>query len=155
MVAAITLWWFQFRYISQFDDHWVSFNGTALSEAKLIPEAGNALVVHFIDPSCPCSRFAHKHVSELETTFSTSVDFKRVEDISMEHPNIRVPASPAVAIWDKHGSLAYVGPYSSGNICGQGNDFTTMTLSALQEGKNPAWVNNEAIGCFCQWPTTS
>ncbi|MGH1486498.1 MAG: DUF6436 domain-containing protein [Cellvibrionaceae bacterium] len=154
-LSAITLWWFQYRHISQFNDYWASFNGSDLRQIQLKPETGNALVVHFIDANCPCSRFAKPHINTLESNFSGTIDFKRFEDISMKYSKVSVPASPAVAIWDKQGDLAYVGPYSGGNICGQGDDFTAMTLRALEQGSNPEWINNEAVGCFCQWPTTS
>ena len=64
---------------------------------------------------------------------------------------ISIPASPAVAIWDHHGVLAYFGPYSSGMTCGQGFDFIKIVLEKLSQNENPQWVNNQGFGCFCQW----
>ena len=34
-----------------------------------------------------------------------------------------LPASPALAIWDRDGNLAYAGPYSEGLVCNSSNSF--------------------------------
>jgi hypothetical protein len=62
-----------------------------------------------------------------------------------------LPASPAVAIWDKTGQLAYVGPYSEGMICTAGNSFIEPILEALTSGRKVQATNTLSVGCYCDW----
>lgn len=163
LLAAVSLWWFQLRHIGGFDEYWASFNGQTLSELPFKPDYGDALVVHFVDPSCPCSRFTTAHIESLQADLKTDIDFVYIAPetststrpkLQLELQDIGLPASPAVAIWDKSGELAYFGPYSSGAFCGEGTDFVRTTLHSLTQNHNPQWINQEAVGCFCRWPTT-
>ena len=61
------------------------------------------------------------------------------------------PASPAVAIWDHEGRLAYFGPYSEGAVCTSSNSFIEPILEALADGRPVSAGNTLAVGCFCQW----
>ena len=74
-----------------------------------------------------------------------------VEPQLVNQLGIAVPASPAVAIWDEHGKLAYFGPYSSGLVCGQGDDFVSRVMVRLTQKQNPEWINMLGVGCFCPW----
>lgn len=66
-----------------------------------------------------------------------------------------LPASPAVAIWDRTGYLAYFGPYSEGAVCNSSNSFIEPVLDALLENRTVAAANTLAVGCFCDWqPST-
>ncbi len=62
-----------------------------------------------------------------------------------------LPASPAVAIWDRSGHLAYFGPYSEGAVCNSSNSFIEPVLDALLENRPVAAANTLAVGCFCDW----
>ncbi|KAE8236751.1 hypothetical protein A4X03_0g9338, partial [Tilletia caries] len=62
-----------------------------------------------------------------------------------------LPASPAVAIWDGQGQLAYFGPYSEGLTCSSSNSFIEPILEALAEGRKVDASNTLAVGCFCDW----
>lgn len=155
--CAVAFWWFQFRHISAFDEYWATFSGSLLADTKVYPATGAALVVHFIDPSCPCSRFSTSHIEKLEYNYSKNIEFIDLNSTPINDERVRrlkslqIPASPAVAVWDKHGELAYFGPYSGGNFCGEGTDFVSITLDSLNEGNNPSWINQDAVGCFCPW----
>jgi hypothetical protein len=122
------------------------------------PLRGNkALVVHFVDPDCPCSRFSTPHIQELELAFSKNIEF--VDFLSSVETDERmqqfkaavIPAGPAVAVFSQSGDLAYFGPYSSGAVCGEGDDLVAATLTSLDNNINPQWINQENVGCFCQW----
>ncbi|MFA7552774.1 MAG: DUF6436 domain-containing protein [Spongiibacteraceae bacterium] len=150
--CAAAFWWFEFRYIDQFDNNLTSFNGQPLKALKLEPSANQlALVVHFVDPDCPCSRFSAPHIADLERTFNGLVEFRQWSKTDERPYSLSIPASPAVAIWTNTGALAYFGPYSSGAICGKGDDLVTSTLNKLHQGYNPEWINNDTVGCFCPW----
>ena len=156
-LMAVCFWWYQFRYISSMNDYWASFSGGAISNIKLAPKQGNALILHIIDPNCPCTRFSLSHIKNLEAQFEKNAEFININSISADTlrekllNQLPIPASPAVAVWDKSGDLAYFGPYSSGRLCGEGFDFVAKTLSELKKNFNPQWINSEAIGCFCEW----
>lgn len=158
VAIAGAFWWFQFRNISAYSEYWASFDGQHLLDQIVAVPEGKPLVLHFVDPQCPCSRFSVPHIAELETRYQNQVKFVDVH--TAKHykaaatdalPLRSVPAGPAVAIWDRNGRLAYFGPYSGGAVCGQGTDFVAATLAALAIGKNPQWINHEAVGCFCPW----
>lgn len=156
--VACAFWWFQFRNMSVYSDHWVSFQGRHLLETTVPQSNGMPLVLHFVDPDCPCSRFSTPHIQALESQYAGRarfIDFmsagKGNELSGIVLPANAVPAAPAVAIWDGKGQLAYFGPYSGGAVCGEGTDFVAATLDQLQSGAVPHWINHEVVGCFCRW----
>ena len=63
----------------------------------------------------------------------------------------QLPASPAVAIWDRAGQLAYFGPYSEGAVCNSSNSFIEPVLDALINNRPVNAANTLAVGCFCDW----
>ena len=62
-----------------------------------------------------------------------------------------LPASPAVAVWDSLGRLAYFGPYSEGAVCTSANSFVEPVLDALLAGRPVLAPQTLASGCFCAW----
>ncbi|MNN02693.1 hypothetical protein D3C81_1153610 [compost metagenome] len=63
----------------------------------------------------------------------------------------RLPASPAVGIWDAQGRLAYFGPYSEGATCTSSNSFIEPILEALVAGRKVEATHTLAVGCYCPW----
>lgn len=151
LITLLTLWWFKYQYVGDFQERWVDFDMTLLLKHPEKPQQGYAKIVHYLDPSCPCTRFAYAHIKDIEQQLELDAEFQTVTPESA--PRVRkVPASPAVAIWDRDGALAYFGPYSSGFLCGQGEDLVMTVAESLQRGDNPEWINQQAVGCFCEWP---
>ena len=152
IAIAVAFWWFQLRYINDFGSYFAEFNGESIEASFPFPVSGDAVVVHILDDGCPCTRFAHDHIRELEHRFSSHVVFMNWRELPESfRSSVNLPASPAVAIWDGTGALAYFGPYSSGSFCGQGDDFVFATLDNLTNDVNPKWINQDAVGCFCPW----
>ena len=149
MVTA-TLWWYSYRHTEELKELWIDFDPTQLQQAKLTPVNRIALVVHFVDRDCPCSRFAMNHIETLEATYASVAEFRFIGEAGTE--GLTVPAGPSVAIWDQQGTLAYYGPYSSGFLCGQGDDLMSAVMEQLKQGTNPEWINQQGVGCFCEWP---
>ncbi len=141
-------WMLQFRY----EAVWVSFDGTNLPRL----ESQKAMrVIHFVDESCPCSKFSRPHIVDIESKWSgQGVAFETLDMAgrSESRPQLRqaIPATPAVAVWNHAGELTYFGPYTSGAICGEGDDLLDQALSTPIEGQR---INQESVGCFCQRPT--
>lgn len=158
-LCVFIFWWYQYRYISPFNEYWASFTGDVLLSSQVKPHQARALVVHFVDPDCPCSRFSVPHIQQLEVESSGGVEFvdflssAETDERMQQFKSSAIPAGPAVAVFNQGGDLAYFGPYSSGAICGEGDDLVTATLSSLDQDINPRWINQEAVGCFCRWPT--
>lgn len=159
ITTICAFWWFQFRHLGAIEKYSVEFNSQQLREISIIPNSNTnrALVIHIIDNTCPCSRFSTPHIVDLERKFESRVEFKTWDQEIFLNPRFEIlasmtpVASPAVVIWDKHGELAYYGPYSSGSFCGQGEDLVQLILDQLQLNVNPKWINHNAIGCFCRW----
>ncbi|SHL37312.1 DUF6436 domain-containing protein [Phytopseudomonas punonensis] len=166
MIAAF--WWFEARYLRPFDDRTTLFSGSELRLPAELAGPGEIRLVHFWDPACPCNVGNQQHLGELLTRYAErGVQFYSVQKpgsvgklpqaLSALQPlagldgSENLPASPAVAIWDKHGELAYFGAYSSGFTCTSGNSFVEPLLDALLDGRKVRADNNLANGCFCDW----
>lgn len=140
------------------------------------PVAASATVLHFWDPDCACSRFNEAHVEQITASYAAmGVRFLVVDrraspaqgpdlyDAFGQHveryaaplqplEQLAIPASPAAAVFDREGRLAYFGPYSEGAACLTGNgDFVEQVLDKLLAGERPQQINTAAFGCFCDW----
>lgn len=112
-------------------------------------------MVHFVDNNCPCTKFSLPLIQDLESRWrQKNVSFRALHPGSIDQLSVdlqgTIPASPAVALWDSKGKLTYFGPYSSGAICGEGEDLLGKVLAQKGEGQ---WTSQEAVGCFCPWPS--
>lgn len=166
MVAAF--WWFEARYLRPFSDRMTLFDGTELRLPAELAGPGEIRLVHFRDPTCPCNVGNQQHLAELMERYTArGVTFHVVQKPGRDErlPDTlnalqpitgltgsdNLPASPAVAIWNRRGELAYFGPYSSGFTCTSGNSFIEPVLDALLDGRKVVANNNLASGCFCDW----
>lgn len=150
--VAYGFWLYEWQWQSRFESRHASFTLDQPSPPPTVFTPGRPLVVHFVDAQCPCTRFATPHVEALNARLGPSVRKISINATDLLADNFSwIPASPAVAIWDGQGELAYVGPHSEGAFCGQGEDLVARVMRQLNEGRNPRWLNNEAIGCFCPW----
>lgn len=172
LLCAALLWWaydnFQARYLRPFDNQTTLFDGSQLRLPAGLAGPGPIRVVHFWDPACPCNVGNQQHLGELIEQFAPQgVSFHVVRkpgsqgqlpsNLASLQPlaelpgSERLPASPAVAIWDQKGQLAYFGPYSEGATCTASNSFIEPILKALQAGRQVAASNTLAVGCYCPW----
>lgn len=157
-LSAFGFWWFQYRNLATFSDLAVNFDGQQLLDIKLASLEKSALVIHFVDQACPCSRFSIPHIETLMSEFNVNIEHYVWPDLP-EHlmrvaESMNVPATPAVAIWAANGELAYFGPYSSGAVCGTGRDFVSTALQKVLKNENPQWINHDVFGCYCTFPAT-
>lgn len=164
---ASALWWYQGRYIRTFSDSATLFSGAALQLPARIGGFGKVRLVHFWEPSCPCNAGNQQHLAEMMQEYGAAVDFYHVQKAGTSgrlprplqamqplgdlHGADGLPASPAVAIFDRSGTLAYFGPYSEGAVCTSSNSFIEPVLDALLQGRPVAAASTLAAGCFCDW----
>lgn len=161
-------YWFQQHYLRPFSDQPTLFSGANLKLPAALAGPGSIRLVHFWDPACPCNVGNQQHLGELLARYSgRGVKFFAVrkpgghgrlpESLSGLRPlpsldgMQSLPASPAVAIWDRDGRLAYFGPYSEGAVCSSANSFIEPVLDALLAGRKVEATHNLAQGCFCRW----
>jgi hypothetical protein len=173
VVCAGVLWaaydWFQGRYLRAFSEHTAMFSGDPLRLPESLAGPGAIRLVHFWDPACPCNVGNQQHLTELVEHYAPhGVEFYAVQKpgshgqlpstlsslktIAILPGSEQVPASPAVAIWDRSGKLAYFGPYSEGLTCNSSNSFIEPILQALDEGRAVSATHTLAVGCYCPWP---
>jgi len=163
-------WWYQGRYLRTFDEQAVVFSGAQLQLPPALAGAGPVRLVHFWDPACPCNVGNQQHLAELLERFGDApVSFHVVRKAGSrgslpaplaalqpldELPGAaQIPSSPAVAIWDREGRLAYFGPYSEGAVCTSDNSFVEPIIEALLDGRRVEATHGLAVGCFCDWAT--
>jgi hypothetical protein len=136
-------------------------------------------VVHFWNPDCGCNKFNNPHVREIVEQYSkqgirfltvvktqpgqnqqasltqaeTLFNIPAVLEGSLQMDSSSAPsATPAAAVINKQGQLAYFGPYSDGAFCGAtGGSFVEKTLDRVLEGTITESSKTLAFGCFCQW----
>lgn len=173
VLCAAFLWigydWFQSRYLRPFSDQTAIFAGDMLSLPDELAGPGRIRLVHFWDPACPCNVGNQQHLAELVERFGAGggVDFYAVQKpgshgqlpttlnaikLLAQLPGAeQISASPAVAIWDRDGKLAYFGPYSEGLTCNSSNSFIEPILQALTSGRPVDATHTMAVGCYCRW----
>ena len=172
LLCAAGLWLaydnFQSRYLRPFDNQTALFAGDQLRLPAHLAGAGPIRLVHFWDPACPCNVGNQQHLAELIEHYAPQgVSFHVVqkpgshgqlpaplaalEPIANLPGAEHLPASPAVAIWDQDGHLAYFGPYSEGATCNASNSFIEPILQALTQGRKVQVTQTMAVGCYCPW----
>lgn len=142
-------------------------------------ENSQALVVHFWNPDCGCNKFNNPHVRDIVEQYSkqgirfltvvrtqpdqdqqalltqaeTLFNIPAILESSLQMDSSSAPsATPAAAVINNQGQLAYFGPYSDGAFCGaNGGSFVEKTLNRVLEGKITESSKTLAFGCFCQW----
>lgn len=164
----IAYWWYEARYLRSFSEQAELFYGERLRLPAELAGPGPIRLVHFWDPSCPCNVGNQQHLAELIKRFSLEgVSFyalqkagsrgelpetlNALEPLPALSGSDQIPASPAVAIWDQAGQLAYVGPYSAGVTCTASGSFIEPILDALRSGRQVNAGEILAVGCFCDW----
>ncbi|ROM74046.1 thiol-disulfide isomerase [Pseudomonas brassicacearum] len=172
LACAAVLWfaydWFQGRFLRTFSQHTAVFSGDPLSLPADLAGPGAIRLVHFWDPACPCNVGNQQHLAELVDKYGPQgVEFYAVQKTgsqgrlptTLSHLKAlsalpgsgQIPASPAVAIWDRSGKLAYFGPYSEGLTCNSSNSFIEPILEALSVGRAVDATHTLAVGCYCPW----
>lgn len=168
LAMLCAFWWFEGRYLRSFSNQVAVFEGDRLQLPVDMAGPGAIRVVHFWDSACPCNVGNQQHLADLISLYAPQgVTFHYVRKMGShgELPSTlsslqplqvlagseHVPSSPAVAIWDRDGRLAYFGPYSEGVTCSSSNSFIEPILEALLAGRRVNTGNNMAVGCFCNW----
>lgn len=136
---------------------------------------GQVTVLNFWNPTCPCSRFAQRHVATLVQEYSRrGVRFltiatcepgeaettrKRWERTAISTPLVideggaiarqwGAWAAPAAVVIDGHGKLAYVGAYNVSRYCDtRDTAYAQQAIEALLSQKAPPRASLPFYGC--------
>lgn len=116
--------------------------------------ASSAVLLHVLDPDCPCSNKAKEHIKQLQAELQD----KKLQQIvisvhELEQSGISVPATPLV-IYLENQQLVYSGPYASGPACSTENSMLTAVLQQ-QNRLQGSWFNSETWSCRCLNDTTT
>lgn len=148
-VCVSILWWFEYRYWSNWQQQLVLFSDEQIGALRgLLPDRGKVTVMHIRSENCPCTDYQDAHIEELQSTLKKTTQVTIGQD--QRRSIMLTLAAPSVAIWDQFGNLAYIGPYSAGAVCGQGEGFVERVLQQLATGHNLRWTNTQGVGCFCR-----
>lgn len=158
-----------------------SFDGgslVAFIDGKLDTKPSTDIVIyHWLNPDCNCLRFGGLYVDKLMRETATDnaqhvilAPPGKAEQLSEMLPMLDktkvvalneaaykaslklIPATPAAVVYyRKNRSISFLGPHSSGVICGKGTGFVELVLNNLQHGFDPALIELEQTGCFCDW----
>ncbi|MCB1875536.1 MAG: hypothetical protein KDH88_06120 [Chromatiales bacterium] len=128
-----------------------------------------ATLIHYRDAACGCSLPNDEHVVRIAEKYARkSIRFVLVEASVDGSPwTVRVPwsktltpstaglpkvpSTPAAVVVDRHGRVAYFGPYSEGVGCFTGGGrFVEDTLEHLLAGEPVQRANLFASGCYCR-----
>ena len=120
-----------------------------------------AVVIHYLDENCSCSKFSKYHIEKLENRYKSNgiiylnISEKKDQKLNGKVENIfslkNIPASPAVAIFNSEGDLSYFGPYSDDYFCGTDADsFAEKSINKILAGKKFSDFNLLTAGCFCK-----
>lgn len=137
---------------------------------------GKPLLLHFFNPSCPCSRFNRRHLRELYTRYGQAVDMvvvlqakdtteaiRKYHDWELPMSYVTDPegqlaercgvyATPQAVLLSPDAQLYYRGNYNTGRYCvNRQTQFARRALEALLAGQPPPafpGVAATAYGCL-------
>lgn len=171
MATFFAFWWFQFRhqFSLSFAQEQIELPETWLAELPQGRKDRAALVVHFYNQDCLCSRFNEAHVQEIIHDFSKQgVDFliavpeysqiQRAEDVFGQPaslaPEVDFLGSPLALVLDADLQPIYLGAYSDSLLCSTnpGRQVEDRLDQLIQQTPVAALKAEGSAGCFCPWP---
>lgn len=154
--------------------------GARLRLSGLLPESGSRpVLLHFFNPSCPCSRFNLAHVRELIGRYGSQAQFIAIlqgeddaEALTAAFRNLDlgidgiadstgaiaaaagVYSTPQAVILDRRGSLYYRGNYNTTRYCtNKSTEFARIALeAALAERAAPGFAPLALTAYGCPLP---
>lgn len=126
-----------------FDNEFSSLIFNALDK-----ELSNAVIHIVSEDDCLCQLVASRHIQEVKEKAAglgkTNITVNIKDILGL---NAILSSTPAIAIFDDKGNLAYLGPYSTGIGCVSGNGTVEPYLDS--KATLGAIMPLEATGCYC------
>lgn len=158
MLISVSLLFLSVLKINRFDS-----NGSLTAEAmdinfdkKFVKAVSSQLghisgsVIHFEANNCFCQTVANEHVNAVKTLASEFNLTNHTINLSKDNA-FNLPSVPAVAVINHQGLLTYLGPYSSGMFCAEGDGLVEPYLlnKNPEHSKLGATIITDAKGCYC------
>lgn len=106
-------------------------------------------VVHFKQAACACNHVAQEHIDSVKTLAIENGFTNKTLD-NVDPKNFRyIPATPAIAVFNRDGELSYFGPYSAGFSCSPGNGLVEAFLKNTVSDQFGSTVISQVNGCYC------
>jgi len=140
------------------DGEFIKYSGTAEFDQAFNLWLNNEVsglknkVVHFSQGNCTCEWIAQAHIHSVKLLASEQGKENIALDVSgMSNITQKLPATPAVAVYDQEGQLTYLGPYATGLFCtaGRGLVETFIKQSGNSQQYLGATIPLDANGCYC------
>jgi hypothetical protein len=151
--------------------------GTQIHLGNTLVTGSKPLMLHFFNPSCPCSRFNIPHIQSLIKKYKDRIDFAIVvmsnkenltaEDIC-EKFNAKIPvlfdrsidadcgvySTPQAVIVDTHSRLYYRGNYNKARYCTDKNsEYARIAIDSLLANSTLPQFDRLALKAYgCQLP---
>lgn len=107
-----------------------------------------AVLLHVLDPDCPCTGNAKTHINTLQTELQgQQLQQIYLSSTEVQAMGISVPATPMV-IYLHNRQLVYSGPYASGPACSAKNSMLSAVLQNTSRLPG-SWLNSETWSCRC------
>lgn len=111
-------------------------------------QSSNAVLLHVLDPACPCTDNAKTHIKTLQAELqSRQLQQLYLTSAEAQAMGITVPATPMV-IYLQNRQLIYSGPYASGPACSAKNSMLSAVLQNTSRLPG-SWFNSETWACRC------
>ena len=139
------------------------------------PASTQVTLLHFWNPDCLCNQISQRHFDGLIRAFepqalriivvapatATDDQLARFRELNGRRMSVirapaelRIPASPGLALFGPDMRMGYYGAYGFGALCTVANDdFFPNIVRTLRHDSYGPFVNVAGNGCFCAWPT--
>lgn len=171
-IIGMVFWYqeLQYKLATPLPDNYQEVPVGSQLQVSFLAKDGKPKLLHFYNPSCPCSRFNAEHVKELYYQYGKEVTFyivvekgyqKARDEFDMpiiEDPNgiladrCGVYATPQAVVLDGANNLYYRGNYNKERYCTAKNtNFAELAINRLLKGEQKSEFSQLATRSYgCQ-----
>lgn len=108
-------------------------------------------IIFFTGNDCFCEALSQSHIDKLTKQAKTNAFVVKHLDIKNTPLKTIIPSTPAAAVFDANGELAYLGPISKGAFCTASSGIIESIIVDGFVNKLPgAVVMTDSTGCYCR-----
>lgn len=161
--AAQLLWHFEKQRLAS-SRQLVHFAVEDLPAAPLAAAVGEEKILYFLDRDCSCNAAALTEIARLrragilpQAQFALDAAGAAAAGGAVQALSAaeraswrgRVPAAPAVALWNAGGNLVYFGPVNVNAGCGDGVSYLQNALRTMRKDSSALFAPWDVVTCAC------